>query len=171
VRRTAVMFAVWLLGVSVATAVAWNAVGLVGSEVTDSASQGLSPGEVGRQLAGATGAPTRASPRTSRLPSPATARPSTGQSAPPRTSAPPPDPTAPRRTVSKTFILRGGTAAVSCTGEEAVLDYASPNSGFEVDDGGAGDEVAVRFRSEDHESRLRVECVGGTPVGEIREDD
>ena len=155
VRRTAVVFAVWLLGVSVATAVAWNAVGLVGSEVTDSASQGLSPSEVRRQLAGATGAPSRSS-----------------QPTPSRTSVPAPDPAPPPpRTVSRTFTARGGTAAVSCTGEQAVLEYASPNSGFEVDEGGSGDEVQVRFRSEEHESRLRVECVGGTPVAEIREGD
>lgn len=75
------------------------------------------------------------------------------------------------RTVTRTFTLRGGSAAVSCTGQRAVLKYASPNAGYIVDAGRSGDEVEVRFRSDDHESRLRVECVGDTPHGDIREED
>lgn len=50
------------------------------------------------------------------------------------------------------------------------MRYASPSSGFasEVESGGPV-EVEVRFRSSDHESRIRVECVGGTPDGRVEE--
>lgn len=51
------------------------------------------------------------------------------------------------------------------------MRYASPASGFtsEVESSGPV-EVEVRFRSSDHESRIRVECVSGTPEGRVEEN-
>lgn len=158
-----------------ATAAASNAVGLIGSEVTDRASRPLSEADVRRQLAVAGAStrspttpatqPTSAAPSRSRPPTAPPTRPGATRSSPPSPSA------GVGRPVTRTFSLRGGTAAVTCTGDRAVLDYASPNPGYEVYEGRSGDEVQVRFRSDDRESRLRVACAAGVPRGEIREED
>jgi hypothetical protein len=65
--------------------------------------------------------------------------------------------------------LVGGTVTVRFTAA-AVLVQASPRSGFVMDirDPGPG-KVDVRFRSDDHESRLVVEWRDGRPVPRIDE--
>jgi hypothetical protein len=68
--------------------------------------------------------------------------------------------------------MTGGTVAVSCTASTATLRYASPAAGFDSEVENAGPaEVEVRFRSSDHESRVRVECVNGSPSGRVEERD
>lgn len=171
-RRSFVVFAIWLIGVAIATTIAWNAVQLVGSEVTDETAGPLSPAS----LTGVADPPTptgRASATPTRSPSATPTRttsPGT-QTRPPRSAPPSPPPSSSRAPVTRTWTTQGGSTAMSCTGSRLTLRYASPNTGFEVDVNRSGDEIEVRFRSDDHESRVRVECLSGTPVGEVREDD
>ncbi len=46
---------------------------------------------------------------------------------------------------------------------------ATPASGFEVTTEREGDQVTVRFRSEDHESRIRGEYEDGAPSTDVEE--
>src|SRR5947199_130622 len=73
---------------------------------------------------------------------------------------------------ARTFGLVGGTAEVSCRGNVASLDWATPNSGFAVETGSSdsGTQVEVRFRSDAHESRLEAWCSGGQVQGSVREE-
>lgn len=144
----------WLLGTLASTALAWVAVSAVGGEVTDTPPGVLSPTAVAEAARAATTttastAPTTAPPAptvTTRAPTPAT------------TAAPPP----PTRT--QVFTTRGGSANVRCTGDAASLEWATPAPGYEGEVHDAGpDRVEVRFEGDDDESRLTVECRGGTP--------
>jgi len=79
---------------------------------------------------------------------------------------------APPATVSSsTFTLRGGSAALSCSGSQIALDWATPNQGYwvETETSDGGNTVEVRFRSDTHESRLRAWCSGGHLVSTTSE--
>jgi len=52
----------------------------------------------------------------------------------------------------------------------AHLLWATPNSGFSVENSNDGGTVVVRFRSDDHESRLR-EYWSAAPQQQIEERD
>lgn len=174
---------VWLVGVATATSVAWGAVQVVGDSVADrsltsqpardvegSAAATLAPrpsGSVSVPSPSARSRPASALPRSS----PTTrVRPTTVPTRPAPTRVPT-SPQAPRAaTRTATFSAIGGTVAVSCTGFTATMRYASPVSGFtsEVESGGP-EEVKVRFRSADHESKIRVGCVNGSPDARVEE--
>jgi hypothetical protein len=186
VRRSVVVFAIWVFGVLGATTVAWNAVRLVSSEVTDRTGRSLTSADIARELAAsATGATASSGPRATSSPSrrPAGQPSASGRSSAPRPAQPGtrPGDTAPgsstrtsapaRAPVSRTWSLQGGTAAVSCSGSTATLQYASPRSGYDSEVSRSGRVIDIRFESADHESRLKVECVGGAPQGEVREED
>ncbi len=66
--------------------------------------------------------------------------------------------------VARTWDVAGGQVAAVCTGATIGLLYATPAGGWgvEVDHAGPA-EVEVEFRSGDRESRVRAECVAGTP--------
>lgn len=65
----------------------------------------------------------------------------------------------------------GGTASLTCTGAQIALNWATPNSGFQVETGTSdgGTTVEVRFRSDSHESRLQASCSGGQVQGSVEE--
>lgn len=67
-------------------------------------------------------------------------------------------------TVTEAYELKGGVVTVRYSGSATRLISATPNSGFDVDvhDGGPG-KVDVRFRSDDHESRLVTRVRDGAP--------
>jgi len=189
VARPVLLVGGWLLGVTTATAVAWGAVQVVGQSVADRP-VGALPGRTVEDLAVGTPEPAPsgplAAPRTTTAASRPTSVPSSRPTAAPTTRSPgtagrstpaTPGPSRPAASPSSasttrtaTFGATGGTVAVSCTGATAALRYASPAAGFtsEVEKGGPA-EVEVRFASSDHESRIRVECVSGTPAGRVEE--
>jgi hypothetical protein len=72
---------------------------------------------------------------------------------------------------TKTYALAGGTVVVSSNnGRTLVLASVTTRAGFDVDvKHGGGDRVEVRFESDDHESRLRVEIENGRLDEEIEE--
>jgi cytoskeletal protein RodZ len=91
----------------------------------------------------------------------------------PAPTAPPAPPTSQPTTSTQTFALVGGTVTVTCSGNAITLNSATPNTGFTIDKEENEDgQVEVRFRNDDHESRLQVACQNGAVVvEELREDN
>jgi cytoskeletal protein RodZ len=91
----------------------------------------------------------------------------------PAPTAPPAPPTTQPATSTQTFALVGGTVTVTCSGNAITLNSATPNTGFTIDKQENEDgQVEVRFRNDDHESRLQVACQNGAVVvEELREDN
>jgi hypothetical protein len=87
--------------------------------------------------------------------------------------ATPPAPPSSVPTSSRTFSLVGGTVSVTCRGSVISLDSVTPNAGFTVEsEQNEEGRVEVRFRSDNHESRLEVTCQSGqVVVEELREDE
>jgi hypothetical protein len=159
--------------------IVYEAVGAVALEVTDQSLEPLSHGGVGLALAEpSAGSP---SPTPTAVATPKTEVPAT----PPAAHTPaagggnaggaggsattPPPPTAASNT--RTFSLVGGTANLTCTGDQISLNWATPNSGFEVDTGSSdgGAQIEVRFRSDTHESQLQAWCSAGVVQGSVQE--
>lgn len=140
-RRRGVLVTAWVLGTAAATLVAWAAVRQVAAEVAP-------PGVLPLPAVAAVEAPTAAPPAAA----------SDQPGAPPTEDAP----TA--RAVTEAYTLTGGVVTVRYRGGRTTLVGATPNSGFEVDVHDSGpDEVEVRFRSDDHESRLVTRWTAGAP--------
>lgn len=85
----------------------------------------------------------------------------------------PPAPPSSVPTSSRTFSLVGGTVSVTCKGSVISLDSVTPNPGFTVEsEQNEEGRVEVRFRSDNHESRLEVTCQSGqVVVEELREEE
>ena len=64
----------------------------------------------------------------------------------------------------------GGTVGVRFENGGARLLWATPKAGFRVDSSGSSDQVDVRFRSDDHESRLKAFWDNG-PQAQVEERD
>lgn len=79
------------------------------------------------------------------------------------------DPVAPPAE-DRTYQLVGGTVSVRFENGAAHLLWATPAPGFEVDQDGSDSHVDIRFRSDDHESRLKAFWSSG-PQQEIEERD
>jgi hypothetical protein len=74
----------------------------------------------------------------------------------PSSSSPPASAASPAP-IDETYQLVGGTVTVRYENRAAHVLWASPSPGFEVENNGGDDAtVDVRFRSSDHESRLRA---------------
>jgi hypothetical protein len=127
VRRLLTLGVAWVAAAIVATAVAWQGVGLVGDQVTDDRPASLTAAEVEAAVAAADasgdGGTTAASPTT----------------APPATTAT----TAPNQPapVTRTYDLVGGSTALRFTPEGVTVVFATPEAGYQVrseprDDGG-----------------------------------
>ena len=168
--------ATWLVGTLSATLVVYAAVGAVTGQVAPPRTEPIS--QTGVQQALGEPNPTSTSPSPTATP---TATPTA--SAPPSTTtprgggqptAPPPPPTSPpTSTNTRTLAAVGGTASFSCSGSQIGLNWATPNSGFQVDDVGSsngGAQIEVRFRSSSHESRVQAWCSGGQVQGAIDEE-
>ena len=164
----------WLAAAVVASAVAWQGVGLIGAQVTDSRPETLSAGQIDAELAEragsasttdadqpgaavstepadaggpATGGPTTAVPGAT---DDGTTTGSDGSTA--TTSSPTTTPPAVER---RTATMLGGTAAFEYSGGTVRLLYARPAPGYDVerddrDDGG----IRVEFEGEDGTSRV-----------------
>lgn len=171
----------WVLAVVVGGAVAWRAMGVVDSGERAGV---LSRSEVAAELADARATASStpsATPGTSPTGTPAatpspTATPTDSQT-PRETPTPEPSrtarPTEPATSeVARTWTVPGGVVAVLCRGATISLLYATPSDGWTVEVGSAGPEhVEVELRRDDAETKLKAECVGGTPQRELRTDD
>ncbi|MEY2464474.1 MAG: hypothetical protein QOH64_2612 [Acidimicrobiaceae bacterium] len=75
-----------------------------------------------------------------------------------------PDP-APSPGPTTSYNLQGGSIGVRCSGSSIALVYSSPAPGFSAEVESAGpSEVDVRFESDNHRSRIKVQCSSGSPV-------
>ena len=110
----------------------------------------------------ATGPRVTTSPPTSPGPtSPATTPTTTTATTTPGATFPPPE--------DRTYQLVGGTVGVRFENGGAWLLWATPKPGFSVEtSGGGSDQVDVRFRGEDHESRLEAFWDNG-PQADVEE--
>ena len=182
-RPGVVLAAAWVLATAVAVAVAVQGVGFVGREVTDQRPRALSVDQVREALrAGEAAAPATSttSSSTTTVPSPSpsltpptTARPPAGTPAAPRASsgAGSPPPTVTSVATTRTYTLVGGSASIRFEPGKVTVQWATPNSGYEVDvETYAADRVEVRFRSEVHESELTAWWDGG-PRDQVDEED
>ena len=190
-RRVLLVGAGWVVATGLATVLAWRAVELVSSEVTERPAVPLSDDQVARALGTGAAAPATTG-TTETVPGPGatgpegtstSARaPATSPSTATSTSTAGPAPTATPTTsttsttmapaVTRTLVAQGGQVAVRYADGGVELLWARPESGFTVDVEKAGpDEVDVRFESDDHRSRVRAFWRNGVPAEEVREED
>jgi hypothetical protein len=169
-----VLVGVWTASTALGGIAVWSAVAQLGDEATATDHTQLSQAEVRAELAssqatattsssGTTSSPTSDQPSTSGPTSsgqPSTDEPSTGQ--------PPASGGAKRQTGA--WTLAGGTVGVACQGSVISLLYATPVDGWSMERETGPDQVEVKFRRDESESELRVECSGGEPVGEVKSD-
>ena len=155
---------IWLIGTAVAVLVGWSAVrAVIGQVVPEQpgpvSSQSVthlsgtpiatpSGGEPGPAGPASTPTATQTTPR----PAPAAPPPSTS-----RPTAPPPS------NPTRTITAQGGTVDVSCQNGQIVLDWATPNAGFQVETEwhDSNTVLEVRFQSSSHESRVETWCSSG----------
>ena len=79
--------------------------------------------------------------------------------------------TAPAAPVTKQYVSIGGTITVKLQNGALSLVSSTPTAGFSIDSvTDRADRVEVRFRSDDHDSRIRIDLVGGAMVPEITEN-
>ena len=195
-RRVAAIFAGWGLATLLAIAVAWQGVGFVSRAVTDRRPAALSAAEVQEELNGTAGVvvdgarttiaatPTTGTagegpipavdPSATSAPAPTSSLSTTSTSTSTSTSGPAPAPApaavADARSETRTYRTTGGAAAVRFEPGGVTLVWATPEAGFEarVSQSSPG-EISVRFRSDDHESRIDASWEGG-PVDEVEEN-
>ena len=174
----------WLVATAVATLIAWVAVSRVAEQVAAPAALPL-PSPLIAVLESPEPAvePVRPTPQElqeSEQP-PRPNPPAQEQTAAPPVAEPDPQPEPPTdeeaeqdppepRAITEGYRLTGGTVTVRYRNGDAELVQASPSSGFvmEINDPGPG-KVDVRFRSEDHESRLVAQWRNGGPRPEREE--
>jgi hypothetical protein len=134
----------WLAAAAAATAVAMTAVAAIGVDIFGPGQTPLSESEVDERLAG-------------------------------RTSEPPPSSTTPpsTRPDGKPVTTAGGTVIAACVPGGVRVLSSVPAQGFQVDpdDDTEEDHPSVKFTSGDREIEVRLRCVNGTVVPEIKEDD
>lgn len=143
----------WLAAAVAATLVGMTAVAAIGTDIFGGGQDPLSQSEVDDLLS-------------SRASSPAPP-PTTSSQAPPVTSAPPVGEQQQTDTEGGTVISRCGAG-----GLVEVLS-AVPAQGYQVesDDDDLDDHPSVKFTSGEREVEVRLRCVNGVPVPEIKTDD
>jgi hypothetical protein len=166
--RRILLAATWLAGTVLATGIVYQAVNAVADQVAERREQPISQVGVGERT------PAPSAPAFSPTPTPGGPSPSpTSQPTAPTGGPSAPTATPPATSTTRTFALVGGTASVSCTGSLISLNWATPNSGFQVETGssGGGSVIEVKFRSDTHESRVEAWCGGGQVQGNVREEN
>ena len=79
--------------------------------------------------------------------------------------------TAPAAPVTKQYVSIGGTITVKLQNGALSLVSSTPTAGFSIDSvTDRADRVEVRFRSDDHDSRIRIDLVAGLMVDQIIEN-
>lgn len=83
-----------------------------------------------------------------------------------------PSPTTTTTAASRSAVIEstGGVVTVSCSGSTITLVSSSPRNGYsqEVDHSGP-DQVAVKFRSSEHESEIQAVCRNGVVDDQVNE--
>jgi hypothetical protein len=165
----------WLAATALGGVITWSAVTVVAGARGDAAPGVVSQAAVTAQLADATaGVPADGS--TTPSPSGTAAPPATGPTPtadPAVTPAPAPAPApATAAEVARTWDVTGGQVAAACAGSAIRLLYATPTDGWTVLVEGTGpQEVDVRFTRDGARTRVRAECVAGTPESRSTTDD
>ena len=197
--RRVSFFALWAVGTLAAMSLARLAVGVVADEVSVRSAAPLSPRAVSRALSElpppAATTTTTTEPRTTTTASPpgssgdrqspggggtgaggggtpgATPPPASASPSPTGTSSTTTTITAAPSSFTRTTILEGGTVTVRFTAPSTVeFVSAVPSDGFTVEVEHSGpDQVEVRFRSENHESRYRAQWSDGEPDVDTQE--
>lgn len=70
---------------------------------------------------------------------------------------------------SRSFDLIGGSATITCKSGTPSVASATPRSGFSVERETHGSSVEVRFRSDQHDSKLEAWCSSSGVQGQIEE--
>ena len=185
-RRVALYGIGWVAAATVAVLLAWQGVGLVGRNVTESHPRALTADEARAALGAGTGpapGPPDTGPPTTSPPGGAgpsagpgtstttTSRPRTTATTAPRqspstTSPPTTRPAAPTPTttagVVRTYNLIGGSAALRFEPGKVTVVWANPNPGFRAEiDARDGGGVRVRFDGDSHRSEIEAWWDGG----------
>lgn len=150
-RRSLALGLAWLLAAAVATAVAWQGVGLIGDQVTDPRPATLTDAEIEAAL--------EATPTTT--------------TAPPRTGTPPPGggAGAGEEAVIETFDVTGGAAALRFSPDGVTVVWATPDPGYEVEsEPGDGNGWRIEFEGDAGQSRIDAWWDGG-PRSRVRDAD
>jgi hypothetical protein len=175
----------WLLATVLAGVVAWSAVTVVAGAPGEDGAGVVSQADVEARLAeaGATDSPRAADPTPAGTSTPGATSPPgtagspggvpvpTGSAAPPAENpsgaapGPAPTPAAPAaQEVARTWDVTGGQVAAACAGADIRLLYATPADGWTVEVEGAGpQEVEVQLTRDGSRTRVRAECLAGTP--------
>jgi len=164
------LFLAWLVATAAAVTLGVVAVGVVSDSVTEDRPERLSAIAVRNALQGpgTSPGPGATDPTATTTPGPgSTSPPATAPPAPTATTAPAAGAPAPE---DRTYQLVGGTVGVRFENGGARLLWATPKPGFRVESSGSSGHVDVRFRSEEHESRLRAFWDGG-PQSDVEERD
>lgn len=145
-------FVLWVVAAAAATAVGLAAVAAIGTDIFGAGQAPLSQSEVDQLLASQPRPPTTSSPPSSAATSMPTSTPQ-----PPTVETP----------------TAGGTVVSRCTAAGLVeVVSATPAQGFQLDhENGVEDHPSVKFVNGHRRVEVRLRCVNGTPVPEIREDD
>lgn len=144
-------FVLWVVAAAAATAVGLVAVSAIGTDIFGAGDDPLSQSEVDQLLSSQTARP---SPPTT---SATTAPPTTTTKEPPRLETP---------TV-------GGTVVSRCTANGLVeVITATPAQGWWLDhESGSEDHPSVRFTNGEEKYEVRLRCVNGSPVPDVKHDD
>ena len=164
-RRTVLLVGVWFATAVAAVALAWQGVSVVGDQGTDDRPAPLAASEIEAHLA-------EAEPSTSSSTSTSTTSTAvTTTSGLVATTTIPAAPSPPTATETRTYNLRGGTAALRFAPQGVSVVFANPAEGFTVDvEPEHGNGVKVEFESESHESRVDGWWADG-PVDLVQEED
>lgn len=153
--RRLLLAGLWLVLAGAAMAISDWAVGLASGQVTDP----IHPAALS-DVVRSTPPPSPVAP-----PGPAAAAPP--EAVPEGTTPPRATPAA--VTANRTVVAVGGRAAFRFEGGRVILEWATPAPGFQVDIEDDGREVRVRFRGDDHESRIWGSFVDGDPDTRVEE--
>jgi hypothetical protein len=160
----------WLVATVLAGVIAWSAVTVVAGARGEDRAGVVSASDVAVQLAEARA--TRSPPATEGTPSatdgtPAAAPPATAAATEPAdapTDAGPAVPGPAGQEVARTWDVTGGQVSAACAGATIRLLYATPADGWTVEVEATGpQEVEVRLTRDASRTRVRAECLAGTP--------
>jgi hypothetical protein len=148
--------AAWLAVVAAATVIGITAVNAIGSGIIGAGGAPLSPSEVDARLSATTSVPPP---------------PTTGTTTGTPTAAPPPaTSTTPPAAQAQAFPSQGGTVIARCAPGGVEVLSATPAQGYQVASVSheIDDHPSVKFTSGRTEVEVRLRCVGGSPVPEVR---
>lgn len=184
--KVALFVTAWVVAAAVALGVAWQGVGIVGQQVTQSRPAPLTAREIQQRVNAPTGAAPADTTTTTTAPpggpsttvttAAASTRSTTQPTVRPQAST---TTTIPRTTtttrppapaVTRTYSVTGGSASLRFTESGVTVLWANPNAGYDVHvENENGNGVRVEFDNSSHRSRIDGWWDGG-PQDRVRED-